>query len=89
LKAMYPTVPVGALEATEIVVVDVAVLTTVEVDVAVTVLTAVVVLTGGDVTSDEHAELRSVDEKVLRGVGVVFVSLLLMVARRCSSVVII
>jgi hypothetical protein len=52
---------------------------------AVTVLIWVVVETAGEVTSELHAELRSVDEKVLRGVGVVFE--LTVVARRCSCVV--
>lgn len=79
---MYPTTPVGALDATEITVVDVAVLVSVVVVDAVTVLERVVVETAGEVTSELHAELRSVDEKVLRGVGVVLE--LVVVARRCS-----
>jgi hypothetical protein len=54
----------------------------------VTVLTTVEVETVGEVTSELHAELRSVDEKVLSGVGVVFeVDEAAVVARRCSCVV--
>lgn len=49
---------------------------------AVTVLERVTVSTAGEVTSELHAELRSVEENVLRGVGVVFE--LVVVARRCS-----
>lgn len=59
----------------------------VEVVDAVTVLERVVVETAGEVTSELHAELRSVDEKVLRGVGVVFEAAEAVVARRCSWVV--
>lgn len=72
----------GALEAIEIVVVDVVVLVTTLVVVAVAVRTAVVVVGAGDVTSELQAELRSVEEKVLSASGVV-----LEVARRMSSVV--
>jgi hypothetical protein len=68
--------------------VDVAVLVRVEVVDAVTVLVTVDVETVGEVTSELHAELRSVDEKVLRGVGVVFeVAEAAVVARRCNCVV--
>lgn len=52
-----------------------------------TVLVWVVVETAGEVTSELHAELRSVDEKVLRGVGVVFEAEADVVARRCNCVV--
>jgi hypothetical protein len=79
---MYPTTPVGALDATEMTVVDVAVCVRVVVVDAVTVLERVTVSTAGEVTSELHAELRSVEEKVLRGVGVVFE--LVGGARRCS-----
>lgn len=65
--------------------VEVAVLVSVVVVDAVIVLVRVDVATAGEVTSELHAELRSVDEKVLRGVGVVFE--LTAVARRCSCVV--
>lgn len=77
----------GALDATEITVVEVTVWVSVEVVDAVTVLTWVVVETAGEVTSELHAELRSVDEKVLRGVGVVLEAEADVVARRCSWVV--
>jgi hypothetical protein len=66
-------------------VVEVTVWVNVEVVDAVIVLVCVVVETAGEVTSELHAELRSVDEKVLRGVGVVFEADV--VARRCSWVV--
>jgi hypothetical protein len=84
-KDRYPTTPVGALDATEITVVEVSVLVSVEVVEEVTVLIWVVVETAGEVTSELHAELRSVEEKVLRGVGVVLEADV--VARRCSWVV--
>lgn len=69
-------------------VVEVAVFVTVDVLDAVTVLIIVLVETAGEVTSELHAELRSVDENVLRGVGVVFETAeLAEVARRWSCVV--